>query len=1521
MPKPKPLTRSFAFISNNICAPYRAGTMGSILKQVLPKEKADHLHELMTKLDTSTKFGETFMDTPVTMNANQELYDKASQRGILIPVSIEKETEILNNYKEVVDYFKELAKDEAVQKSPAARFIINNQIHMGELTFDGKNADHLRAVTPVRGWIQDAPGVDMVSEYVDPATNEKVEAKLEDYDAVFEHIQADKLEDLTYRHMELMHELETQPVGAVRKAEITTELKSICKELVETAEAVDKAEAPDSVKRLFSDYSQNVQGNRGVNKAAQSQAQKELELLEAGWDPQFVADYIVFSRVTEDLTEMAEFVDKYKDTVPGFDKFSAAIKKLQAADPTQKVFDKQTDFIKSYQEYADAANEFIEVTNSPELIDSLQKMYAVDDNNRTLPAGQPKQPMPFGVSAQDYRKTDINTYVDHSPPTNHTGAKIFTQNVHLLADVTNFKKRGITIDDNGEAVFSDKVIDDNISALTKLSTIAEDALTKMTELIKRSSDENMDFDEYREVSDVASAITSFKNNSMSGYMSYEDTEVGLKKIIKATKIYQQYDFNDPARDQLIDEAKNYAEQALENLRKAKPEGLDVMKPFSVIIDEMTNNREAYREYAKEAVKTPSALKHDYSHIRMLGTAVHSNADLLEQIFGENAYTPDMQANAARMSGGSTYADTGSINGVSFDIYGSDGGIDKYESIDAAPTHELIQKANADTQYIADVLGSASEKLSDNKYPAVKAYFDYLNGFAQSALKGDNDVEILKHIPGSYYFISSPDWRKPKDVPQDQILSSFNDMFTGMKYVELFDTVKKRVAIKKELKDAVLTPEQKKEYAQKLKESNNEIIGILTHQMSDECEQKYKGHFQKYSDTIKGQRGNHINIKFFEERNKALDNGWDPTRIDDYTAIKKLANDCKDSNDIFDRFNNPKLARLASISKKIAKNAPDKMTFKNQFEYDNYVLEMSRLSKDLYEEAQKPEVLNEIKGILDAALKEENEYDAYMDLRRKEYSAHRKDPSVVVRPPIERPDIVNKKRLLSTLSGDVISHSLWLTSFSEGMDITHTAYKGDPQAAAQRDKEVTATKNLIAIDGVEKNISLISKYAANKLKKMNEEIDGLKSVPSKEYNAMKLALAKVAGLSQSGCSTNGALKAIDELEKTTKAYTKKGLRSNARKDFANELNADAVKCKNLLSESAKKMSSQCRDKNLGEFKKQMGEDTNTLDVFTHTKSVMNDNKNLNAFKDAVRKALDDIHTNAGFFIVESDARNVGEKGHTEYRRLVRSSKLIDKNIEDMKPKDVFDTLVRLRDDADKYAKSHKGLTSGNIGLGRNRYDHSVVIRDKLNAAMDKIAKAYYSLHNIDPDKNISQQLDENTQYINANIDAAKEYYSEHGIIDTLKPKTWINKLAEDSFDNNRPADEVQAAEATGKIKDDIAKIIAAKQINNKLFKFDGNLDVNIASVKEQKSLPFDMYKNGIMQSEGFTRMMTPPQGVSEWDHLMSVKNTAMQNNGNDLLAKFMNTSLEVINERNNVQVRQSGAMNHQLQANNNPQMGV
>ena len=83
----------------------------------------------------------------------------------------------------------------------------------------------------------------------------------------------------------------------------------------------------------------------------------------------------------------------------------------------------------------------------------------------------------------------------------------------------------------------------------------------------------------------------------------------------------------------------------------------------------------------------------------------------------------------------------------------------------------------------------------------------------------------------------------------------------------------------------------------------------------------------------------------------------------------------------------------------------------------------------------------------------------------------------------------------------------------------------------------------------------------------------------------------------------------------------------------------------------------------------------------------------------------------------------------------------------------------------------------------------------------------------------------------------------------------------------------------------------------------------------------MYKNGIMQSEGFTRMMTPPQGVSEWDHLMSVKNTAMQNNGNDLLAKFMNTSLEVINERNNVQVRQSGAMNHQLQANNNPQMGV
>ena len=89
----------------------------------------------------------------------------------------------------------------------------------------------------------------------------------------------------------------------------------------------------------------------------------------------------------------------------------------------------------------------------------------------------------------------------------------------------------------------------------------------------------------------------------------------------------------------------------------------------------------------------------------------------------------------------------------------------------------------------------------------------------------------------------------------------------------------------------------------------------------------------------------------------------------------------------------------------------------------------------------------------------------------------------LRPPKEIPDIVNKKHLLTVLSGEVISDSLWLTSFSEGMDITHTAYKGDPQAAAQRDKEVTAKKNLIAIDGVEKNISLISKYAANKLKKM------------------------------------------------------------------------------------------------------------------------------------------------------------------------------------------------------------------------------------------------------------------------------------------------------------------------------------------------------------------------------------------------------------------------------------------------------
>ena len=174
----------------------------------------------------------------------------------------------------------------------------------------------------------------------------------------------------------------------------------------------------------------------------------------------------------------------------------------------------------------------------------------------------------------------------------------------------------------------------------------------------------------------------------------------------------------------------------------------------------------------------------------------------------------------------------------------------------------------------------------------------------------------------------------------------------------------------------------------------------------ECREKYQDYFQSYNDTIAGKRGVSSHISMLEQRNKALENGWDPARIDDIVPIDNFTKQSKAFGKMFGEIKDPRLNRLEALNKTMISLSPENKKFKNQRDYDLYNLRIANTAKAMLEESKKPEVRQALTDALKKCNKESEAYDQYNRLMRDEIIAHRKNPNVVVRPEKPKPVLVS-----------------------------------------------------------------------------------------------------------------------------------------------------------------------------------------------------------------------------------------------------------------------------------------------------------------------------------------------------------------------------------------------------------------------------------------------------------------------------------------------------------------------------------
>ena len=231
--------------------------------------------------------------------------------------------------------------------------------------------------------------------------------------------------------------------------------------------------------------------------------------------------------------------------------------------------------------------------------------------------------------------------------------------IAFLADKTNFRAKGITVDEYGNVKYSTEPGDKMIEAAGKLKTAADKILIGVNEFQERIRQERIrqerlgqqeiEIEENPLFNKLADTINTFMETNYSGYLNYSDVTRGLNNIIKKAEDFEHSDKRNTSREQrsIAKDSKKFAENALKEIMPLKPDDLYEAKPFNIIIEDIKSSREIDRNFASYAMKSPSARDVDYIGMEKIAASLSQMPlimDSLKSILGDEVVSDEMIAN-------------------------------------------------------------------------------------------------------------------------------------------------------------------------------------------------------------------------------------------------------------------------------------------------------------------------------------------------------------------------------------------------------------------------------------------------------------------------------------------------------------------------------------------------------------------------------------------------------------------------------------------------------------------------------------------------------------------------------------------------------------------------------------------------------------------------------------------------------------------------------------------------------------
>ena len=1507
MPDPRPMERSYLYIEK-----FSSGLPVNNLKQIIgfyAPELAERFEDVAQRLEAEMSLvaKENEADFPIEplMPAHDTnpycTINKA--RGTFFG-SPEKEKRVRDIYNEAIDILAEVAEKEPLKQKKGIHALISRDVEWGKRAREGRDMEtEIRLSTP-SFYMQSIP-VEFKNQ-----RNEKGEI-IFDPDTLnqqLEDMHYKEISELAFKHMDLMHEIHDTAPDAGRRQEISEELRSVNDSIIKEAQYLKKPETEKKVSPLFVDYKLNVVGARGVTGAFIEPASAQNAALKFGWDPAFVSDYMPLSEICRSMKKGAAQMAKIVKANEGSPLNDLAVyaHELGKLDPGARSFKSPAEFVQYYNKLSGAMKDYLEEMKKPEVQLEIERIQQAYENN---------QPVPGGISQQEFDKSVLNDSKMHDY---HAGENGLLQQLKFFANRTDLEGRGITVGENGELKYSPEADVKTAQALRKMDAETEKIIRTVAEKYNEQAlvDRDLmgqryntpDYDQnFFDINATFKKLTGIPENAR----NYSDMSSLLTKVICLTeKFNKDMEENGPkegadpdivkARKKASKEIAKFAKDSLKKLADIKPECIDEAKPYISAAEELQADAPVFADYAANAgrqiEKAPKLnLAAPQAMVSLFGSPV--TKEIVGAMFGGDYLDPETYRHFAEYSANSTFEiKEGYVNRTPH-IYNTVG-----RAAPGAASFEYRKEALVPQREIegcrvldkaVDMCNRILTEKDIEKYPGMKAYFESVKTVAQRSQKEPGFWEAFVAVPGVARTLQSPDWRLPECKDPMKV---YDQMYIDMKHPELFDLAIERTDIDLKLRNKTLTPEQSKEYRDKIVSINNKMIENYKLHASEENEKKYSGCYQIFGKTVSGVRGVHAEIGRLIEQNDALERGWDPGRINDYHALCEISKKHRMTAEMLSYFDNPALNRFRKLNEKLAAMDPVNYEFGSQQDVDVYLAEYAKTIKDARAEASRPAV----KAGLEAAAKEREReaYEfskAFEENRKEKTKAFREGKGSVV------PDLVPPK--LYKFSSEELE---WAIQGSDDLrnelmrrcDPARNEFTGDPELARKRNEQAELlTKRQPAIDAVRTSAKNSAVMASKHLAIMERDIDPLKSDPSSEYTDVKTALANLSALADSECSYNTAHRALEALSEAADTYISekdaiiKSATGATRLNKMKEIREFARDRLTKLEASAKgRLSEEDRSKSFTELTDEVDNKLGRVDP----KMVIRCEKRnaaIDRFAADVGATLDGIRESVEFLKQDSASRKGGSE---TYKGLIEASKFLfeGKPVGDMKPGELYKNLVNLKTASDEYAREHKGMLAGNIGSGRQRYDASANISSALGDNLLTISKDYYGMQIFGSRDTLNSQKNINNNRIAEFKDIvkdAKSYLSQRDIRKNVSSERMMKVLADSIQYEKRPADEALQGSRQNFMEKDLAHVIAAKQIEKAV-------STGKMTKEEQQSMDFEAYANGVLNSKTFREMVKAPEGKNAWEHHMDLVKKGTSNGGNELYSEFVNTTAKLAQQK-------------------------